>query len=72
MNKSILVSYKTNLGTKEIEVEITRDLYIVNIIAYGEWNVEKVKNINELENLLDEYNIHNCVIDNLKEKILNA
>lgn len=72
MEKVISMESINCLGTKDIQIEITRDGFVVNIIAWGEWYIEKVKDINELEELLNEFNIQQYVINEIKEKILNA
>lgn len=72
MEKVISTESINCLGTKDIQIEITRDGFVVNIIAWGEWYIEKAKDINELEELLNEFNIQQYTINEIKEKILNA
>ena len=57
MEKVILMESINCLGTKDIQIDITKDGFVVNIIAWGEWYIEKVKDINELEELLNEFNM---------------
>lgn len=72
MEKVISTESINCLGTKDIQIEITKDGFVVNIIAWGEWYIEKAKDINELEELLNEFNIQQYAINEIKEKILNA
>lgn len=72
MEKVISMESINCLGTKDIQIEITRNGFVVNIIAWGEWYIEKAKDINELEELLNEFNIQQYTINEIKEKILNA
>lgn len=72
MEKIISTESINCLGTKDIQIEITKDGFVVNIIAWGEWYIEKAKDINELEELLNEFNIQQYAINEIKEKILNA
>ena len=72
MEKVISTESINCLGTKDIQIEITKDGFVVNIIAWGEWYIEKDKDINELEELLNEFNIQQYAINEIKEKILNA
>lgn len=72
MEKVISMESINCLGTKDIQIEITRDGFVVNIIAWGEWYIEKAKDISELEELLNEFNIQQYTINEIKEKILNA
>lgn len=72
MEKVISMESINCLGTKDIQIEITRNGFVVNIIAWGEWYIEKVKDINELEELLNEFNIQQYAVNEIKEKILNA
>lgn len=72
MEKVISMESINCLGTKDIQIEITRDGFVVNIIAWGEWYIEKAKDISELEELLNEFNIQQYAINEIKEKILNA
>lgn len=72
MEKVISMESINCLGTKDIQIEITRDGFVVNIIAWGEWYIEKAKDINELEELLNEFNIQQYAINEIKEKRLNA
>lgn len=72
MEKVISMESINCLGTKDIQIEITRDGFVVNIIAWGEWYIEKAKDINELEELLNEFNVQQYAINKIKEKILNA
>lgn len=72
MEKVISTESINCLGTKDIQIEITKDGFVVNIIAWGEWYIEKAKDINELEELLNEFNVQQYVINKIKEKILNA
>lgn len=72
MEKVISMEGINCLGTKDIQIEITRDGFVVNIIAWGEWYIEKAKDINELEELLNEFNIQQYAVNEIKEKILNA
>lgn len=68
MEKVISTESINCLGTKDIQIEITKD----GLIAWGEWYIEKDKDINELEELLNEFNIQQYAINEIKEKILNA
>lgn len=68
MEKVISMESINCLGTKDIQIEITKD----GLIAWGEWYIEKDKDINELEELLNEFNIQQYAINEIKEKILNA
>lgn len=43
MDKVISAESITCLGTKDIQVDITRDGFVVNIIAWGEWYTEETK-----------------------------
>ena len=72
MEKVISMESINCLGTKDIQIDITKDGFVVNIIAWGEWYIEKAKDINELEELLNEFNIQQYAINEIKEKILNA
>ena len=72
MEKIISTESINCLGTKDIQIDITKDGFVVNIIAWGEWYIEKAKDINELEELLNEFNIQQYAINEIKEKILNA
>lgn len=72
MDKVISAESITCLGTKDIQVDITKDGFIVNIIAWGEWYVEKAKDIKELEELLNEFNVQQYTINEIKERIANA
>lgn len=72
MEKVISMESINCLGTKDIQIEITKDGFVVNIIAWGEWYIEKAKDINELEELLNEFNIQQYAVNEIKEKILNA
>ena len=72
MEKAISTESINCLGTKDIQIEITKDGFVVNTIAWGEWYIEKAKDINELEELLNEFNIQQYVVNEIKEKILNA
>ena len=72
MEKVISTESINCLGTKDIQIEITKDGFVVNIIAWGEWYIEKAKDINELEELLNEFNIQQYAINEIKEKTLNA
>lgn len=72
MEKVISMESINCLGTKDIQIDITKDEFVVNIIAWGEWYIEKDKDINELEELLNEFNIQQYAINEIKEKILNA
>lgn len=72
MEKVISTESINCLGTKDIQIDITKDGFVVNIIAWGEWYIEKAKDINELEELLNEFNIQQYAINEIKEKILNA
>lgn len=72
MEKVISTESINCLGTKDIQIEITKDGFVVNIIAWGEWYIEKAKDINELEELLNEFNIQQYAVNEIKEKILNA
>lgn len=72
MEKVISMESINCLGTKDIQIEITKDVFVVNIIAWGEWYIEKAKDISELEELLNEFNIQQYAINEIKEKILNA
>lgn len=72
MEKAISTESINCLGTKDIQIEITKDGFVVNIIAWGEWYIEKAKDISEVEELLNEFNIQQYAINEIKEKILNA
>ena len=72
MDKVISAESITCLGTKDIQVDITRDGFVVNIIAWGEWYVEEAKDIKELEELLNEFNVQQYTINEIKERIANA
>ena len=72
MEKVISMESINCLGTKDIQIDITKDGFVVNIIAWGEWYIEKAKDISELEELLNEFNIQQYAINEIKEKILNA
>ena len=72
MDKIISVESITYLGTKDIQVDITKDGFVVNIIAWGEWYVEEAKDIKELEELLNEFNVQQYTINEIKERIANA
>ena len=72
MEKVISTESINCLGTKDIQIEITKDGFVVNIVAWGEWYIEKAKDINELEELLNEFNIQQYAINEIKEKTLNA
>lgn len=72
MDKVISVESITCLGTKDIQVDITKGGFIVNIIAWGEWYVEEAKDIKELEELLNEFNVQQYTINEIKERIVNA
>lgn len=72
MDKVISAESITCLGTKDIQVDITKDGFIVNIIAWGEWYVEEVKDIKGLEELLNEFNVQQYTINEIKERIANA
>lgn len=72
MDKVISAESITCLGTKDIQVDITKDGFIVNIIAWGEWYVEEAKDIKELEELLNEFNVQQYTINEIKERIANA
>lgn len=72
MDKIISVESITYLGTKDIQVDITKDGFVVNIIAWGEWYIEEAKNVKELEELLNEFNVQQCTINEIKERIANA
>lgn len=72
MEKVISMESINCLGTKDIQIDITKDGFVVNIVAWGEWYIEKAKDINELEELLNEFNIQQYAINEIKEKRLNA
>ncbi|MGL5208376.1 hypothetical protein [Cetobacterium sp.] len=72
MEKVISMESINYLGTKDIQIDITKDGFVVNIVAWGEWYIEKAKDINELEELLNEFNIQQYAINEIKEKRLNA
>ena len=72
MEKVISMESINCLGTKDIQIDITKDGFVVNIIAWGEWYIEKAKDISELEELLNEFNIQQYAVNEIKEKILNA
>lgn len=72
MEKVISMESINCLGTKDIQIDITKDGFVVNIVAWGEWYIEKAKDINELEELLNEFNIQQYAINEIKEKTLNA
>lgn len=72
MDKVISTESINCLGTKDIQVEITRDGFIVNIIAWGEWYIEKAKDIDELEELLNEFNVQKYAIKEIKERVFGC
>lgn len=72
MNKVISAESVTCLGTKDIQVDITGDGFVVNIIAWGEWYTEEAKDVKELEELLNEFNVQQYTINEIKERIANA
>lgn len=72
MDKVISAESITCLGTKDIQVDITKDGFIVNIIAWGEWYIEEAKDRKELEELLNEFNVQQYTINEIKERIANA
>ncbi|MGL4861625.1 MAG: hypothetical protein ACRCZO_13120 [Cetobacterium sp.] len=72
MNKVISAESINCLGTKDIQIDITKDGFVVNIIAWGEWYTEKAKDIKELEELLNEFNVQQYTINEIKERIANA
>lgn len=63
------VSY---LGTKDIRIEVTKEGFVVDIIAWGQWYVEKAKDVEELEELLNDFNVQKYTINEIKERIKNA
>lgn len=63
------VSY---LGTKDIRIEVTKEGFVVDIIAWGQWYVEKAKDVEELEELLNDFNVQEYTINEIKERIKNA
>lgn len=63
------VSY---LGTKDIRIEVTKEGFVVDIIAWGQWYVEKAKDVEELEELLNDFNVQQYTINEIKERIKNA
>ena len=72
MDRVISAESITCLGIKDIQVDIMKDGFIVNIIAWGEWYVEEAKDIKELEELLNEFNVQQYTINEIKERITNA
>ena len=72
MDKVISAESINCLGTKDIQVDITKDGFVVNIIALGEWYIEEAKDIKELEELLNEFNVQQYTINEIKERIANA
>ncbi|MGL5964965.1 MAG: hypothetical protein ACRCZR_05825 [Cetobacterium sp.] len=72
MDKLISTESINCLGSKDIQVEITKDGFVVNIIAWGEWYIEKAKDVKELEDLLNEFNVQQYTINEIKEMIANA
>ncbi|MGL4904805.1 MAG: hypothetical protein ACRC34_04845 [Cetobacterium sp.] len=72
MDKLVSMESINCLGSKDIQVEITKDGFVVNIIAWGEWYIEKAKDVKELEDLLNEFNVQQYTINEIKEMIANA
>ena len=72
MDKVISAESMNCLGTKDIQVEVTRDGFIVNIIAWGEWYVEKAKDVDELEELLNEFNVQQHTINKIKQMVFGS
>ena len=72
MDKVISAESINCLGTKDIQVDITKEGFVVNIIAWGEWYTEEAKDIEELEELLNEFNVQQYTINEIKERIANA
>lgn len=72
MGKVISTESINCLGTKDIQIEIVENGFIVDIIAWGEWYTEKAKDIKELEELLEEFNVQKLTINEIKERITNA
>ncbi|MDX8335110.1 hypothetical protein [Candidatus Cetobacterium colombiensis] len=72
MDKVISAESINCLGTKDIQVEVTRDGFIVNIIALGEWYVEKAKDVDELEELLNEFNVQQYTINKIKQMVFGS
>lgn len=71
MKKIIFIKDHNFLGTKEIEIEVFEGYYLINILAWGDWYIEKVKTIDELKTILLEYNIQKSIIVQIIEKITN-
>ncbi|MGL4865124.1 MAG: hypothetical protein ACRC4T_18685 [Cetobacterium sp.] len=72
MDKLVLTESINCLGTKDIQVEITKDGFVVNIIAWGEWYTEKAKDIDELEELLNEFNVQKYAIKEIKQMVFGC
>lgn len=72
MDKVISAESVTCLGTKDIQVDITKDGFIVNIIAWGEWYIEEAKDIKELEELLNEFNVQQYAINRIKQMVFGS
>lgn len=72
MDKLVLTESINCLGTKDIQVEITKDGFVVNIIAWGEWYIEKAKDIDELEELLNEFNVQKYAIKEIKQMVFGC
>lgn len=72
MDKLVLTESINSLGTKDIQVEITKDGFVVNIIAWGEWYTEKAKDIDELEELLNEFNVQKYAIKEIKQMVFGC
>ena len=72
MDKVISAESVTCLGTKDIQVDIMGDGFVVNIIAWGEWYIEKAKDVDELEELLNEFNVQQYTINKIKQMVFGS
>ncbi|MGL5000404.1 MAG: (deoxy)nucleoside triphosphate pyrophosphohydrolase [Cetobacterium sp.] len=61
---------KSFLSTKEIGVLVRARSIILDIIALGEWNIEKIKTENELIEVLEKYGINKISKINIHEKLI--
>ena len=67
----INVEAKIFLETIEIGIEVQKTKYILNIIAFGNWNIKVCHTMEELEKILDEYNISKNEIKKIVKKLKN-
>lgn len=68
MTEWVRVDSKTCLGTKEVTIGVHKEGFVIDIIAFGDWHIEEVKTLKELEDLLNEYYIQKYAIVELLEK----